>query len=698
MPYYYEKTIVHNFGERGSGISPKGSVQDFYRLRDSCLENNTLFEDENFPADRPSIYYSQYKVSPHKWKRPNEIVANPLLVVDGPSRFDVVQGGLDDSWVLASMANLSLHKNLFHRVVPDDQGFGDKYAGIFHFRIWQFGRWIDVVIDDRIPTVEGKPAFAHSTQDNEFWSALLEKAYAKIHGSYEALVLGTAAEAMEDFTGGISEILHDLSAPNLYQVMLKSYERASLLAASIEANPWTNSDNVTSAGLVTGHLYSITMVRRFSIPTSRSTGIVQLIRIRNPWGNATEWKGPWSDTSQEWSLIPERIKKEIGLTVDTDGEFWMSFEDFKSHFTTLQICSLDPGSVQEGTFGYEKKRWEMSMFEGEWVSRVTAGGLRNTLETFFKNPQYRITLEDTDEDDDENKCTVVIALMQKNWRPKIEDHLHIAFHCYHLRDPDKLPKPLGKEFFDQNESIARTPSYFKEREVNSRFKLPPGVYCIVPSTFELDKSSEFILRVFSEKKHNMKENDIELHMGEMDERLTNAVPQPKVGESRAEQSFLKIAGKDREVDWLGLKEVLDSTLRPEIKGAEFSKEVCRSLVVMKDFGKSGKLRYEEFKCLWKEINDWKTVFKMYEKDGSGYLNVSDLRQAMNSAGFRLKSRILNILVRRYGTKKGMMSFDDFLMCNVKLKELIEMFKERDPDDTNSVTFTMDEWILNNIYS
>ncbi|XP_034934103.1 calpain-A isoform X3 [Chelonus insularis] len=730
-------------GERGSGIRTRGAVQDFQQLRQECLSQGTLFEDPEFPAVDSSLYFSRRPDRYIEWKRPMEIADDPQLFVEGYSRFDVQQGELGDCWLLAAVANLTMYPQLFFQVVPEDQSFGEDYAGIFHFRFWQYGRWVDVVIDDRLPTYHGQLMYLHSAENNEFWSALLEKAYAKLHGSYEALKGGTTCEAMEDFTGGVTEMYQmDETPPNLFHILLKAHERNSMLGCSIEPDP-NVLEAETPQGLIRGHAYSITRVQYVDIATPNTSGKIPLLRLRNPWGNEAEWNGPWSDGSPEWRFIPDHEKEKLGLTFDIDGEFWMSFQDFKTYFTSLEICNLNPDSLTEDDLNSGKKKWEMSVFEGEWVRGVTAGGCRNFLETFWHNPQYRITLEIPDEDDD--KCTVIVALMQKNRRAQKSmgaDCLTIGFAIYHLDYPDRLPKPLDINFFKYNASVARSPSFINLREVSCRFKLPPGTYCIVPSTFDPNEEGEFLLRIFSETKNNMEENDESVGIGEVDDRVREQ-PEPDRNEEKVREFFRKLAGDDMEVDWMELKEILDYAMRKELplssqrseahtsdnvqengsfvdtiisllcsivcnneqynKSTEmhnegFSKDVCRSMVAMMDTDHSGKLGFEEFKSLWADIRNWRAVFRLYDREGTGYLSAFELRQALNSAGYKLNNHILNILVHRYGTKEGNITFDDFIMCAVRLKTMIDIFRERDPDHTNSATFTLEEWVEKTLYS
>jgi len=155
-----------------------------------------------------------------------------------------------------------------------------------------------------------------------------------------------------------------------------------------------------------------------------------------------------------------------------------------------------------------------------------------------------------------------------------------------------------------------------------------------------------------------------------------------------------------EIDWSELKEVLDLSMKRDMEFdfEGFSRDVCRSMVAMMDIDHSGKLGLDEFIQLWKSIRTWKNVFKIYDHDKSGQLSSFELRRALTSAGYHVNNKVLEALVLRYGDKDGRIWFDDFIMCSVKLKAMIEIFKERDVDGKNLAEFSLEDWVEKTLYS
>ena len=56
-----------------------------------------------------------------------------------------------------------------------------------------------------------KPVFGKCKNENEIWVPLIEKAYAKLHTCYEALISGFIDDGLSELTGFVAEkvILHD---------------------------------------------------------------------------------------------------------------------------------------------------------------------------------------------------------------------------------------------------------------------------------------------------------------------------------------------------------------------------------------------------------------------------------------------------------------------------------------------------------
>uniref|UniRef100_A0A8C7USM1 Calpain 8 n=1 Tax=Oncorhynchus mykiss TaxID=8022 RepID=A0A8C7USM1_ONCMY len=618
--------------EEGEGSNDKAipfNKQDFQTLRRECLESGKLFSDTSFPADWNSLGYNELgryssKTRGVEWKRPKELCSNPQFIVEGATRTDICQGALGDCWLLAALASLTLDKDILARVVPPGQSFEENYAGIFHFQFWQYGQWVDVVIDDRLPTREGKLLFVHSAEGSEFWSALLEKAYAKVNSSYEALSGGSTTEGFEDFTGGIAETYNLSNAPQcLFKIMKKALGLGSLLGCSIDITSAYETEAVTGQKLVKGHAYSITAAEEVHLHGTP----VELVRIRNPWGQV-EWTGAWSDDSREWDGVRPEEKSKLDHSAE-DGEFWMAYSDFLRQYSKLEICNLTPDTLVSDEVG----RWNHYQFEGMWRVGSTAGGCRNHAATFCSNPQFAIKLDDVDDDPHDGKdgCTFLVGLMQKDGRKErrfSRDLNTIGFSIYQV------------QHHHPRKSVAMSNTFINLREICDRFKLPPGEYVIIPSTFEPHKKGSFLLRVFAEKHApDITEGDVDPYF----KRL-----------------FLQIAG---------------SCL---LTGIYY---ICLDHNQMDG---NAKLGLVEFHTVWTKIQKYLEIFKSHDSDNSGTMSTHEMRGALTEAGFQLNSEVLQLIVSRYANSEYSMDFDCFMGCLIRLEMLFKMFKTLDKHDSGKI--------------
>jgi len=464
------------------------------------------FNDPDFPADNKALFFSERspeEISQYSWKRPHELVAEPEIFVDGTSRRDVLQGILGDCWLLSTCAALAKREDLLQRVIdPQQKLFGPGYTGVIRINIWRYGSWTPVYIDDRLPQKNGKYCFAHCQDPREFWVALIEKAYAKLHGSYEAVEGGMPIEAMVDLTGGLAEryeLNNHKQVKQLYKYLRKSFASQAFITCSRQGD-WRRAHRAEKNGLVEGHAYTITGLYRVN---TNNSGRVALVRIRNPWGDQNEWMGAWSDGDKQWDHVDTKVKSDMGLQYMKDGEFWIDFfTDFCREFEEVSICNLGPDFDLDGKVDNHNA---IKLIYGEWIPGRTAGGCRNDLQLFAKNPQYLLTLHQGDQDNDEvqnpadPKCQIIISLLQEHRRSDRNRKvrmLQIGFCIYRaLESNSRLPS----SYFLYNYDVGNSGPYINYREVFARFELSVGSYVIIPATFEPNISSRFMMRIYTEK-------------------------------------------------------------------------------------------------------------------------------------------------------------------------------------------------------
>ncbi|CAI9743032.1 calpain-2 catalytic subunit-like [Octopus vulgaris] len=640
-------------------------------IKKKCLAEGSLFEDLDFPATFRSLFLKTVQKD-LVWKRPKELKKTAVFMREATYR-DFNQGALGDCWFISAVNVLvANNRKVFENVVPGNQSFTEDYAGIFRFNFWWYGEWKEVVVDDRLPVdrITHKILYAHNNSEpDEFWVCLLEKAYAKLAGSYETLIGGFVTRGLVDMTGGVSECFlvnaDDTNPTETFQMMTRMSTMQSMFSCGIVDKDY-ETEGKTSAGLFAFHAYGIIKLMKVQYQGKE----VGLVKLRNPWGKK-EWNGPWSDSSEEWNGLKEEERKRMNLEVKDDGEFWMDFNDFIKNFSLVEMCHIDPFAItsfQETAEKPSARKWHTFRADGQWLKKITSGGSDNSKDIYWKNPQYLLEIRECGAD-----VRTVISLMH---RPSHQD-ISIGVHLYKLNPG--YPTPLPERFDEYATKMERKLKSYVGRETTFGIVLVPGSYVMVPFC-EDDTSTEFILRVFTETAVTIRSLD---DMEAVDPEPVDEIA--KITENLLASIFERNTPSSK-VDARQLRRVLNTMWRidKETTADIFSLETCRCLIERYNKSRDGLLTLDDTKECWDFLNMSQRHFRFCDLDDSGAVDIHELLPYYDLTHGKLNKCVAVNICIRYADQNGRMFFDDFCQSVTRLRTLTKVYLKHASDD---VTFT-----------
>lgn len=261
------------------------------------------------PALMKLFGFSRVDNSNVTWGR----VAGGQLVRDGFSPADVQQRTLGDCYFLATLAGFAATRPEVLRDAIKDNGNGTFTVRFFQDDPVYGVQPVLVTVDDDLPMRHGEPIYAN-TPNGELWPAILEKAYAKHHGSYGLIGNGALpGQVAFELTGEVPSMR--LVALTSEQKTFERIERAldrgePVMGTTLPQS--LRSPDTSLEGLTPSHVYTVT--KAFERDGQ------QWLTVRNP-----------------WAMQPP-IKTERGIVMpESDGQITLTAAEFKTAFPAVFI-------------------------------------------------------------------------------------------------------------------------------------------------------------------------------------------------------------------------------------------------------------------------------------------------------------------------------------------------------------------------
>ncbi len=384
-------------GDGGTGGGGKGYSEEEKRvLSKSSLINHRVFvpfltvdlrERFAFPMpftdrDGTLALAPKQKAKLVKWARPDEYMSAPtvLQLVDC---FSVKQTVVSDCSFVASIAISAQYEKRFGKrlitsiIYPQDRRGSPVYnpCGKYMVALRINGVPRKVIVDDYLPLgPHGELLCSYSSNRNELWISLLEKAYMKVMGGYDFPGSNSNID-LYALTGWIPERVSirpghpDFDKDGLFRKLLDRFRKGDVLVTM--ATGEISEADAERAGLVPTHAYAMLDVKEVNG--------VKLFLLKNPWSHL-RWRGNYSEIDlRHWTpdmMAALNYDPKNARNFD-NGVFWIDYDSLCKFYDVVYM------------------NWNPALFRHTYAIHhcwSSGAGPAKDLYNISNNPQYSLEL------------------------------------------------------------------------------------------------------------------------------------------------------------------------------------------------------------------------------------------------------------------------------------------------------------------
>ena len=371
--------LIKNIFQR---ILKSNSVYQSYNdLHKNFLQTKSKFLDEIFPPNINSLIKGYHPINKTKnkkikannigeiilkdykdisWKRDSELINNNINNIfpqDNILINRIIYNKLSNPNLFYALnilgANPEKIKKLFINTKKDS-------TCIFGVKLCHNGHLEQVVIDDFFPYNQKNNSKAFLSEEKGYlWPQILEKAYAKLYGSYNLISDKSMENIMKDFTCA-PVITIDYFGDNLGNELIDAYKNgwiilggtgdtpaSQILIKDLGLDPKTDHEILLIYKLTNENINQIS-TNSLNISTNDDYNIV--LKIRNLNGKI-EWIGDWSEYSGLWN---DNFKNILNYN-SNEKNFYMNLKDFKLYFSKIKICKYNENYKYKSQIVHQEK-------------------------------------------------------------------------------------------------------------------------------------------------------------------------------------------------------------------------------------------------------------------------------------------------------------------------------------------------------